>query len=209
MKKYFIVKDFRRLGPFSLEELKNQNITEETIIWTFEGGEKKASEIPEINDLLKGVLPQNKVEIFETKVEQEELKIEQAKDVPIIKEDTTTNKTAEVKNKIENTNKEKVKEYKTNQKLQEKKETKTATQTKQNIKLEKKIKSGPTYLIFSLINLLVCMPLGVIALIYSYKAKKAMEEGFYYSAETYAKTSLILNIIGLSLFFISILAIFI
>lgn len=48
MKKYFIIDGFRRLGPFDVTELKAQNINPQTIIWTFEQGERNAKDIPEL-----------------------------------------------------------------------------------------------------------------------------------------------------------------
>jgi hypothetical protein len=48
MKKYFIIDGFRRLGPFDEEELKAQNINPQTIIWTFDEGEKNAKDFPEL-----------------------------------------------------------------------------------------------------------------------------------------------------------------
>ena len=49
MRKYFIVLGFQRKGPYTIEELKEQKITKESLIWFFELGDTKpASEIEEI-----------------------------------------------------------------------------------------------------------------------------------------------------------------
>ena len=58
MQKYFIHKDNKPHGPFSIEELKSENITSDSMIW-FEGAEdwQKASEIKELNELIKSIPP--------------------------------------------------------------------------------------------------------------------------------------------------------
>ncbi|MBN2894173.1 MAG: CD225/dispanin family protein [Bacteroidales bacterium] len=60
MRKYFIVIGYQRKGPYTLEELKENNITKETIIWFFELGEPTpAGEIEEIASVFSDV--ENKV----------------------------------------------------------------------------------------------------------------------------------------------------
>jgi hypothetical protein len=56
--KYFINEKGERKGPFSLEELKNQDIERSTMIWT-EGldGWKKAEEISDLKDLISLIPP--------------------------------------------------------------------------------------------------------------------------------------------------------
>lgn len=54
MKKYFYSTDNKKVGPFSFEELKNENINKETLIW-FEGLDNwtAAKYILEIEEILK------------------------------------------------------------------------------------------------------------------------------------------------------------
>ena len=58
MKKYFYTNGNDKLGPFSIEELKEKNINSETFIW-YEGLSdwKKVSEISELNGLFPNVAP--------------------------------------------------------------------------------------------------------------------------------------------------------
>jgi len=58
MKKYFYSDGTNSFGPFSIEELKEKEITRESLIWFQELGEwKKASAIEELNDLFTLVPP--------------------------------------------------------------------------------------------------------------------------------------------------------
>ena len=58
MRKYFIVVGFQRKGPFTIEELIKNNITKETLIWSFELGDNTpAGEIPELASLFGDVEP--------------------------------------------------------------------------------------------------------------------------------------------------------
>jgi len=58
MQKYFVHKNNQPEGPFSIEELKAQKITSDTMVW-FEGAEdwQKASEIIELSELIKSIPP--------------------------------------------------------------------------------------------------------------------------------------------------------
>ena len=58
MKKYFYSNGKEKFGPFSFEELKNENITKDTLIW-FEGLEdwKSAKEIGEFEEIFKLIPP--------------------------------------------------------------------------------------------------------------------------------------------------------
>jgi len=58
MKKYFYSDGKEKFGPFSFEELKNENITKETLIW-FEGLEdwKPAKDISEFEEIFKLIPP--------------------------------------------------------------------------------------------------------------------------------------------------------
>jgi len=58
MKHYHIYIDNKQKGPFSLEELKEQKITNQTLVW-FEGqiDWQKASEIEELKEIFKKVPP--------------------------------------------------------------------------------------------------------------------------------------------------------
>lgn len=58
MKKYFYSDGKDKFGPFSFEELKNENITKETLIW-FEGLEdwKPAKDISEFEEIFKLIPP--------------------------------------------------------------------------------------------------------------------------------------------------------
>lgn len=58
MKQYYIYLDNEQTGPLSFEELKEKNISRETLIW-FEGQAdwKKAFEIEELTELFKSVPP--------------------------------------------------------------------------------------------------------------------------------------------------------
>jgi uncharacterized membrane protein YhaH (DUF805 family) len=58
MKKYFYSDGKEKQGPFSFEELKNENITRETLIW-FEGLEDwiPAQDIKEIEEILQLIPP--------------------------------------------------------------------------------------------------------------------------------------------------------
>ena len=57
--KYFIFQKKKRLGPFDLEELKQQNLKHNSIIW-FQGQEswKKLSDISELNELYNNLPPE-------------------------------------------------------------------------------------------------------------------------------------------------------
>lgn len=58
MKKYFYTDGTNTLGPFTLEELRNKNITRETKVWFQELGEwKPAGTIPELTDIFQLVPP--------------------------------------------------------------------------------------------------------------------------------------------------------
>ncbi len=51
-RKYYIVLQYQRKGPFNIEELKKQNITKDTLIWTFElNNPVKAGDLPELNSI--------------------------------------------------------------------------------------------------------------------------------------------------------------
>lgn len=51
-RKYYIVLQYQRKGPFNIEELKKQNITKDTLIWTFElNNPVKAGDLPELNTI--------------------------------------------------------------------------------------------------------------------------------------------------------------
>jgi len=54
MKKYFYSNDNQKNGPYSFEELKNENIKKETLIW-FEGLDDwtKAEYVLEIKEILE------------------------------------------------------------------------------------------------------------------------------------------------------------
>ena len=58
MKKYFYSDGKEKFGPFSFEELKNENITQDTLIW-FEGLEdwKPAKDISEFEEIFKLIPP--------------------------------------------------------------------------------------------------------------------------------------------------------
>ena len=58
MKKYFYTDGTNKFGPFTLEELKEKEITRETNVWFYELGEwKNAGVIAEIQDLFTLVPP--------------------------------------------------------------------------------------------------------------------------------------------------------
>lgn len=63
MKKYFYTNGIDKIGPFSIEELKKENLTRETKIW-FYGLEnwKPLSEIEELKSLTNAIPPKLKVE---------------------------------------------------------------------------------------------------------------------------------------------------
>ena len=65
MKQYYISNSGKEEGPFSLKELENQKITNDTLVW-YDGLEdwKAASELEDLNELLK---PKPKVEEPKTK----------------------------------------------------------------------------------------------------------------------------------------------
>ena len=65
MKQYYISNSGKEEGPFSLKELENQKITNDTLVW-YDGLEdwKSASELEDLNDLLK---PKPKAEEPKTK----------------------------------------------------------------------------------------------------------------------------------------------
>lgn len=54
MKKYFILKDEKRIGPLSFDDLKAKHIDSSTLIW-FDGEPqwKKAGQIKELRELFK------------------------------------------------------------------------------------------------------------------------------------------------------------
>ena len=64
MKKYFYAKNDNKYGPFSLEELKNEDITKDTLIW-FEGLEDwaPAKDIDEMRPFLELMPPPIKNDI--------------------------------------------------------------------------------------------------------------------------------------------------
>jgi hypothetical protein len=58
MKKYFYTDGTNNFGPFTLEELKEKNITRETKVWFQELGDwKPAGTVPELTDIFKLVPP--------------------------------------------------------------------------------------------------------------------------------------------------------
>ena len=58
MKKYFYSDGTNNFGPFSIEELKEKEISRETMIWFQELGEwRKAGSIQELNDLFALIPP--------------------------------------------------------------------------------------------------------------------------------------------------------
>lgn len=58
MKKYFYSDGTNNFGPFTLEELKEKNITRETKVWFQELGEwKPAGTVPELTEIFKLVPP--------------------------------------------------------------------------------------------------------------------------------------------------------
>ena len=82
MKKYFYSNDNQKNGPYSFEELKNENIKKETLIW-FEGLDNwtKAEYVSEIKEVLELSPPQiipselntnNESESNHSKIEEEE-----------------------------------------------------------------------------------------------------------------------------------------
>jgi len=82
MKKYFYSNDNQKNGPYSFEELKNENIKKETLIW-FEGLDDwtKAEYVSEIKEVLELSPPQiipselntnNESESNHSKIEEEE-----------------------------------------------------------------------------------------------------------------------------------------
>ena len=66
MKKYFYTNGIDKIGPFSLEELKEQNLSRDTKVW-FYGLDnwKPLYEIEELNSLTNSIPPPLKT--FETK----------------------------------------------------------------------------------------------------------------------------------------------
>jgi len=58
MSKYFFTDGKERYGPFSLEELSNQNISRETKVWCY-GMEKwtELSQVPEVQNVLRSIPP--------------------------------------------------------------------------------------------------------------------------------------------------------
>ena len=58
MKKYFIIKDDKQLGPFSIEELKEKLISKSTLIW-FDGCENwvEAGAVESLSDIIKNSPP--------------------------------------------------------------------------------------------------------------------------------------------------------
>lgn len=58
MQKFYIHKDNQQLGPFSIVELRDLNITRDTMVW-YEGAEnwKKAIEIEELKEIFKSIPP--------------------------------------------------------------------------------------------------------------------------------------------------------
>lgn len=58
MKKYFYSDGTNNIGPFTIEELKEKEISRETMIWFQELGEwKPAEEVPELTEIFKLVPP--------------------------------------------------------------------------------------------------------------------------------------------------------
>lgn len=58
MKKYFYTDGTNNFGPFTLEELREKNITRETKVWFQELGEwKTAGTVPELTEIFKLVPP--------------------------------------------------------------------------------------------------------------------------------------------------------
>jgi hypothetical protein len=58
MQNFYTHKDNQQKGPFSIDELKNQKITGETMVW-FEGADtwKKAMDIDLLKDIVENVAP--------------------------------------------------------------------------------------------------------------------------------------------------------
>ena len=65
-KKYFIIKNKTQLGPFSIDELKTQNITRTTPIW-HEGLKEwtTVNELSELSEVFKSTPPAFKTKIFQ------------------------------------------------------------------------------------------------------------------------------------------------
>lgn len=82
MRKYFIVEGYQRKGPYTVKELINKNITEDTLIWTFElGKEKPASQIQELKEIF-GDLSKDKSDMDEkSKDEQKEERSEEFQEI--------------------------------------------------------------------------------------------------------------------------------
>jgi hypothetical protein len=75
MKKYFYSDGKEKQGPFSFEELKNENITRETLIW-FEGLEdwipaKNIKELEEILQLIPPPIPTKETNATSGNIESE------------------------------------------------------------------------------------------------------------------------------------------
>lgn len=66
MKKYFYINGDKKLGPFTFDELKNQNLTRDTKVW-FHGlvNWAKLSEIEELNSITKSIPPPLKISKLE------------------------------------------------------------------------------------------------------------------------------------------------
>ncbi|HEY3373343.1 MAG TPA: CD225/dispanin family protein [Prolixibacteraceae bacterium] len=60
MNKYFYTNGINQFGPFTLEELRDKNITRETSVWFKELGEwKHAGDIEELNHIFESSPPEN------------------------------------------------------------------------------------------------------------------------------------------------------
>ncbi len=108
MKKYFYSDGKEKNGPFSFEELKDKNITEETLIW-FEGLDRwtSAKYIKEIEEILEVSPPPLNSPIFEkTQVEPPPLNLS---NLPENKEKTSVSlKKTETKKQAQNKPKKKI-----------------------------------------------------------------------------------------------------
>ncbi len=62
MKKYFYTFEGNKIGPFSLEEMKSQNLTRETKVWFFGlDNWTPLSEVDELKSITNSIPPQLKV----------------------------------------------------------------------------------------------------------------------------------------------------
>lgn len=241
MKKYFIIDGFRRLGPFDVADLKVQNITPQTIIWTFEEGEKSAIEFAELAECF------GSENIKKENIKKEDLKTDnnqKEKEQKLLEEYEKLKKEKEEKQKIEEQQKnitpppqpiiefqkdipqenlynevdnENVDEDEENfdditseeQKQDEFKIEENNYQTSQNTSYSNSFQTKfnnysttsakkPLYFGLSLLNLLFCcLPLGIVAIIFSSNAKKAFDAGDIEMGNQKAGVALIINIVSM------------